>query len=118
MDLFKYYIYLNEIEQTTKRSEVHKLISTFFNYSGNRYIKSLYCNSKLVCPFFADRSAEEQIESILVYSLLSKARQRYLSLGYSIHLLPNYAKRPLMSINVDETIKLIKDTECYTQQQK
>ena len=52
MDLFKYYIYLNEIEQTTKRSEVHKLISTFFNYSGNRYIKSLYCNSKLVCPFF------------------------------------------------------------------
>lgn len=119
MDLFKYHICLNGIEQTTKITELHKLISTFFNYSRSKYTRtSLYRNTQLVCPFFANRNAEEQIESILVYSLFSKARERYLSLGYSIDLLPNYAKRPTMSINIDETIKLIKETECYIQQQK
>ena len=118
MDLFKYHICLNEIEQTTKRTELRKLISKFLNYSGNGYGKSLYRNTQLVRPFFASRSTEEQIESILVYSLFSKARQKYLSLGYSIDKLPNYAKGPTISINIDETIKLIKETECYTQQKK
>lgn len=106
MDLFKYSIHLNEINNASTKTQFKRLISKFSSLD-RILIKSLAFG---IFIKFSARSKEDQIKGVFLYSLFSKARERYLSLGYPLGDLPNYAQHPTISINLDETLKIIEDT--------
>lgn len=106
MDLFKYSIHLNEIAKISTKTQLKRLISKFSSLD-----RVLIKNSAFgIFIKFTNRSKEDQIKGVFLYSLFSKARERYLSLGYPLRDLPNYAQHPTISINLDETLKTIEDT--------
>lgn len=106
MDKFKYSIHLNEIVKISTKLQLMKLISKFSNLDRVLIKTSAFG----VFIKFPGRSKEDQIKGVLLYSLFSKAREHYLSLGYPLWDLPNYAQHPTISINLDETLKTIEDT--------
>lgn len=106
MNNFKYSIHLNEINKISTKVQLLKLMAKFSNWDRLLIKTSAFG----IFIKFPARSKEDQIKGVLLYSLFSKARERYLSLGYPLGNLPNYAQHPTISINLDETLKTIEDT--------
>lgn len=80
MDKFKYSIHLNEIAKISTKVQLIRLVSKFSSLD-----RALIKNSAIgVCIKFPARSKEDQIKGVFLYSLFSKARERYLSLGLFI----------------------------------
>ena len=113
MDYFLYKIKLSEINASTnkkyllqtmtKHSKVPTTIGHYIHYFTNRK------NNTVVVIGNELFTKIQKIASILHYALFMAAKNRYLQLHYPIEKLPLYALNTVAQIDVEATIKHIKD---------
>ena len=113
MDYFLYKIKLSEINTSTnkkyllqtmtKHSKVQTTIGHYIHYLTNRK------HNTVVIIGHELFTKLQRIESVLHYALFMAAKNRYLQLYYPIESLPLYASNTVAQIDVEATIKHIKD---------
>lgn len=108
MDKMLYTIHLNDISKVTSKSKLIGLMSKYS--SGSTYRRQHFVATNYRLPEFRNRTKEQQINSIYNYMLFVVCRKRYLELDYPISYLPKYAQLPPLVIDLEESIKQIKET--------
>lgn len=69
----------------------------------------MHRNNGRIGPHLSSRTEDQQITGVLAYNLFVKARQRYIDLGYDVNRLFLFAQTPVLYIDIDQTIKQIKE---------
>lgn len=113
MDHFLYKVKLAEINASTNKKY---LLQTIAKHSKaltgiGHYVYNLTNRKNKTVVIIGNElfTKLQKIESVLHYALFMAAKNRYLQLHYPIESLPLYASNTVAQIDVEATIKHIKD---------